>query len=188
MRCRWQVGWGCDGRGLLQLSLSLAALMVHPSSPPPEWLRHKRAFLRLRQLTFFGSFGLAKCFALWRSNARGRVLLRRRHQLSQRLFAASPAFAGPLAQAGALMEQLRGARAACVQLNCTYSSDDWAEQQAVWRTRKAKPALEAAAVGGWASGWKGAGNWPIDSSAGLYMCYRVHPLARMMPCRPSWHM
>ncbi|PRW59277.1 dynein heavy chain [Chlorella sorokiniana] len=113
--------------------------------PLAEWLRHKRAFLRLRQLTFFGSFGLAKCFALWRSNAQGRVLLRRRHQLSQRLFAACPAFAGPLGQAGALMEQLRGARAACVQPRRTYSAADWEEQQAAWRTRKAKPALEAAA-------------------------------------------
>lgn len=122
-----------------QLNLSLL--------PHAEWLRHKRAFLRLRQLTFFGSFGLAKCFALWRSNARGRVLRRRRHQLSGRLFAASPAFAGPLAQTGALVEQLRGARATCVQPGRTYSAADWAEQQAAWRTRKTKPELDTTVVG-----------------------------------------
>lgn len=152
MRCRWRVGeqptHDADACLLPPPSPCLCHLTPHPPLPA-EWLRHKRAFLRLRQLTFFGSFGLAKCFGLWRSNARARVLWCRRNQLSQRPFGACPAFASPLDQAGALMEQLRSARAACVQPSRTCSAADWAEQQAAWRTRMAKPALEAAAVGGW---------------------------------------
>lgn len=118
----------------------------HPLPPTAEWLRHKRAFLRLRQLTFFGSFGLAKCFALWRGNARGRMLRRRRHALSRRLCAACPTFAAPLAQATAVLDQLRGTRAVHVQAGRLCSAADWGEQQAAWRARQAKPALEAAAV------------------------------------------
>ena len=87
----------------------------------------------------------ARCPRL-QSGCVARVLSRHRAALSQRLFAACPAFAAPLAQAGALLDQLRGTRAVHVRAGLS-SAADWGEQQAAWRARKATPALESAAVG-----------------------------------------
>lgn len=117
------------------------------SVPLAEWAAHKRAYLHLRGLTFFGSFSLAKCFQRWRGNYRTRLLRRRRRQLQAALFPARPAFQAALLEAAVLLEGLRAVRAACVQPRRLYSAADWAEQQVNWRSRKAQPEVEAAVAG-----------------------------------------
>jgi hypothetical protein len=108
--------------------------------PLGQWAAHKRAFLRLRQLTCLGP--LAKAFHQWRRASRGQLLRRRRHQLQQALI-----FPAAQQEAGALLAQLRAVRTAGVQPAQLYTGTaEWAEQQGLWRARKAQPQLEAAAA------------------------------------------
>lgn len=103
-----------------------------------QWAAHKRAFLRLRQLSCLSP--LATALHRWRRASRAQVLTRRRAQLQQALL-----FPGAQLEAGAALAQLRAARATGVQPRRDYAGTaEWAEQQGIWRARKAQPQLEAA--------------------------------------------
>lgn len=119
----------------------------HPHQPNTEWRHHKQAFLHMRDgLAFFGSFGLAKSFALWRLNARRSLHSRCARQLERRLLLAQPTFSGPLLEAAGLLERVRGVRAAHVQPSRRYTLEEWGEQQAAWRASHAQPELDGAAA------------------------------------------
>ncbi|KAI3438537.1 hypothetical protein D9Q98_000965 [Chlorella vulgaris] len=113
--------------------------------PLEEWLAYKKAYHTLReQLTFFGSFALAKCFQRWRSNCQTRQQRRSRLQLQGGLLVACPAFQGVLLQAASVLADLRAVRTSAVQPGRLYTAGEWSQQQGLWRSRKAQPEVEAA--------------------------------------------
>lgn len=113
--------------------------------PVEQWQAHKRAFISLRRLTFFHSYGIAKAFTHWRKTARGCVLQRRQRALAGALMPACDSFANALLGAQAALEdRIRRVRVALVQPGRRFTAAEWTEQQGAYRMRRVQLELDEA--------------------------------------------